>query len=598
MSTIVINPNVPLVAVQGVTADVVLQPGTVISAEVQQILGGDLVQISIGGQSIVVGSQIPLQVGQTLQLSVTQALDGSIELALVNSGSGAAGPTIAALASAGLTADLVALTAGAVANLAVPTGAAVFVAPNQLTPPEALAVTVAAQAAATQQTGLAPLFADLGVASGVNGLPAQVQQAMAQVLAQRTSLDPSLTGADIKQAFQSSGLFLEASLASGSVAPSAGPDLKAALIVLRQVLTISLGEGAPTLGNTVPTARVTAATTAQSGPVVPSEDTQAAAVPVSSLPVTIMAEPDPSAVVSPALVPLLAPETAAPEVLLQGAASPLPQGVSEFGAVNVVISSPATDAATVARAAVSNAALNLLQEAVQAGPLSLLNSKNFGFDEDLTPSSLPAVIGTRPANVDDGVFARTNLPPPPVGGALPAAQPVLPATLLSNSSPETAMQHLLADTDGSLARQTLLQVASLPAQVDTTPGRLDPTAPRWNFEIPFMTSQGTAMAQFEISRDGNRSEVEPAKRIWRARFALDVEPAGPVHALISLSGERTSIRMWAERPATAAQLRAGIPELSQALSRAELRPGDIVIGAGAPVQAASARAGHFLDRAL
>lgn len=596
MSTIAINPIIPLVAVPGVTADVVLQPGTVISAEVQQILGDDQVQILIGGQSIVVGSQIPLQVGQTLQLSVTQALDGSIELALVNPGSGAAGQTIAALASAGLTADLVALTAGAVANLAAPTGAAAVVAPNQLTPPEALAVTVAAQVAATQQTGLAPLFADLGVAAGVNGLPAQVQQAMAQVLAQRTSLDPSLTGADIKQAFQSSGLFLEASLASGSAAPSAAPDLKAALIVLRQVLTTSLGDGAPTLGNTVPTATATTATMAQPGPVVPSEDGQAAAVLVSSLPVTIMAEPDPSTVVSPALVPLLAPETAAPEVLLQGAASPLPQGVSDFGAANVVISSPATDAATVARAAVSNAALNLLQEAVQAGPLNSLNSKAFGFDEDLTPSSLPAVIGTRPANVDDGPFARTNLPPPPVGGALPAAQPVLPATLLSNSSPETAMQHLLADTDGSLARQTLLQVASLPAQVDTTPGRLDPTAPRWNFEIPFLTSQGTAIAQFEISRDGNRSEVEPAKRIWRARFALDVEPAGPVHALISLS-ERTSIRMWAERPATAAQLRAGIPELSQALSRAELRPGDIVIGAGAPVQAASARAGHFLDRA-
>jgi hypothetical protein len=597
MSTIVINPNVTLVAVQGVTADVVLQPGTVISAEVQQILGDDQVQILIGGQSIVVGSQIPLQVGQTLQLSVAQALDGSIELALVNPGSGAAGQTIAALASAGLTADLVALTAGAVANLAAPTGAAAVVAPNQLTPPEALAVTAAAQVAATQQTGLAPLFADLGVAAGVSGLPAQVQQAMAQVLAQRTSLDPSLTGADIKQAFQSSGLFLEASLASGSVAPSAAPDLKAALIVLRQVLTTSLGAAVPTLGNTVPTTTVTAATTAQPGPVVPSENTQAAAVPVSSLPVTIMAEPDPSTVVSPALVPLLAPETAAPEVLFQGAESPLPQGVSDFGAANVVISSPATDAATVARAAVSNAALNLLQEAVQAGPLSSLNSKNFGFDEDLTPSSLPAVIGTRPANIDDGVFARTNLPPPPVGGALPAPQPVLPATLLPNSSPETAMQHLLADTDGSLARQTLLQVASLPAQVDTTPGRLDPTAPRWNFEIPFVTSQGTAMAQFEISRDGNRSEVEPAKRIWRARFALDVEPAGPVHALISLSGERTSVRMWAERPATAAQLRAGVPELSQALSRAELRPGDIVIGVGAPVQAASARAGHFLDRA-
>jgi len=137
-----------------------------------------------------------------------------------------------------------------------------------------------------------------------------------------------------------------------------------------------------------------------------------------------------------------------------------------------------------------------------------------------------------------------------------------------NSSPQAAMQHLLADTDGALARQTLLQVASLPDQVDPTVGRLDPTAPRWNFEVPFVTAQGTAMAQFEISRDGNGSEVEASKRIWRARFSLDVEPAGPIHALISLSGERTSVRMWAERPATAEQLRAGIPQLSQALSRA------------------------------
>jgi hypothetical protein len=55
--------------------------------------------------------------------------------------------------------------------------------------------------------------------------------------------------------------------------------------------------------------------------------------------------------------------------------------------------------------------------------------------------------------------------------------------------------------------------------------------------------------------------------------------------------------MWAERPATASQLRAGISQLTQALSRAELVPGDIVIRDGAPVQPTPAPAGHFLDRA-
>ena len=62
------------------------------------------------------------------------------------------------------------------------------------------------------------------------------------MLAQQTSLDQNLTGGDIKTAFQKSGLFLEASLASGSVPPAGGiPDLKAALIVLRQTLQSALG---------------------------------------------------------------------------------------------------------------------------------------------------------------------------------------------------------------------------------------------------------------------------------------------------------------------------------------------------------------------
>jgi hypothetical protein len=56
--------------------------------------------------------------------------------------------------------------------------------------------------------------------------------------------------------------------------------------------------------------------------------------------------------------------------------------------------------------------------------------------------------------------------------------------------------------------------------------------------------------------------------------------------------------MWAERPATAAQLRAGAAQLSQALSKARLQPGDILIRDGTPPQPTPARAGHFLDRAL
>ncbi len=607
--SIVINPTTPLVAAQGVTADIVLQPGTVINAQVLQLLGNDQVRIAIGGQSLDVVSQIPLQAGQTLQLAVSQTADGNINLAVVNQPSsaqpagapasqGPADPAAANAAPNGVT--LPPAAAGVAAQITV-------VAPqSQLTPLQALAVSVAAQVAATQQASLAPLFANLSVAAGSPNLPPQVQQAAAQLLAQRTSLDQGLTGEDIKQAFQNSGLFLEASLASGSLSSATAPDLKAALIVLRQVLTTALNSATTTVPATTP-----AVTTAAAAPLAPtpaavalepgSELLLEVLSQASSLPGAVAAPPE-ALTTSPALAPLLAPETLASGVALQAAAAEVSQGVAELSFANPVATSAATPADAAARAAASSAALNLLQEAVQASPLiSPLASaglSRLGFDDSLMVSLLPAVAGARIANLDDAEFARTNLPPPPIGGALPAAQPVMPATLVASSTSEAAMHHLLADTDGAIARQTLLQVASLPDRVDAATGRVDPVAPRWSFEIPFATPQGTAMAQFEISRDGGGTEAEAAKRVWRARFSLDVEPAGPVHALVSLNGDRTSVRMWAERPATADQLRAGVSQLNQALSRAELRPGEIVIRDGAPAPSAAARAGHFLDRAL
>jgi hypothetical protein len=634
--SIVITPNVPPVAAQAATtANIVLQPGSVISARVLQILGNDQVQISIGGQSIDVTSQVPLQAGQTLQLQVSQTASG-IGLAIVSQQGGAAASQRAAGATTTLDSVTLAPNAAAIAALAPP------VASNPLTALETLAVALAAQTAATQQTSLAPLFANLGVATGLAGLPPQVQQAVAQVLAQQTSLDQNLSGSDIQQAFQNSGLFLEASLASGSASPStATPDLKAALIVLREVLTTSLASvtagtlpgtpGTPAAAVTVltaPTAQqaTTPAAVAQTAAAVEALVQQATTLPgataatlvppgttpgtvvlaqagqpslqLSEQAVTIMAGPETPAIVSPPIAPTLAPATTASTASTQTAPLAVAQDILDLSAANQILSSASTPADAAARAAVSSAALNLLQEAVQAGPLAAGSPSRFVFENGQMLSLMPAVTGARTPAIDDPEFARTNLPPPPINGALPSAQPVMPATLVSHAPVEATLQHLLTDTDGAIARQALLQVASLPGQTDTTAGRLDPAVPRWNFEIPFATPQGTAMAQFEISRDGGGREAGATKQVWRARFSLDVEPAGPVHAQVSLSGERTSVRMWAERPATAAQLRAGVSQLSQALSRAELQPGDIVVRDGAPLQPASAPAGHFLDRAL
>src|SRR5271167_2482145 len=171
---IIITPNVPPLAAQSVTAaDIVLQPGSVISARVVQILGNDQVRIAIGSQSIDVLSQVPLQAGQTLQLQVSQTANG-VGLAIVNQQRNAAASQ--SLAGAAATLDSVTLVPEAAASVATLATPGTSVTNTQLSPLETLAVSLAAQAAATQQTSLAPLFANLGVAAGL-ALPPQVQQA-------------------------------------------------------------------------------------------------------------------------------------------------------------------------------------------------------------------------------------------------------------------------------------------------------------------------------------------------------------------------------------------------------------------------------------
>jgi hypothetical protein len=581
--SISINPIFPVIAAQGAAPDLVLQPGTVIDAEVLKILSNDLVRIAISGLSIEVFSEIPLQVGQALQLAVSQTPEG-IRLAVVGQES-----EVRVVASA----DAVALTPDTIIDVAPtpPVGAAPPInqpTRNELTPVERVAVAVAAESAATQQESLAPLFANLDAVAPSDALPPKLQQAVMQVLGQRTSLDQDLSGSGVKNAFQKSGLFLEASLASGAVSSPAGmPDLKAALIVLRQTLLSSLGAGRAAES---PAALATAARkpVLPGVPINPTVDAASGAVsprPVSpaagAIPEAEAAAPPPHAA-APTLAPS-SPEIDVQEILLPQARVPVADDTLELGStIRIVL--PETPDIAGPRPATAGASFTLLQEVLPESPSETSNAS-------------PMTASLKGGNNDD-VTVHTNTPPPPFRGALPSAQPVASPSIAPGAPLPTIAHHLLSDTDAAIARQTLLQVASLPDHVDIASVRLDPTAPRWNFEIPFATLQGTAMAQLEISRDGGRGEVEATKRVWRARFSLDVEPAGPVHALVSLSGERTSVRIWAERPVTAAQLRAGAGRLSQALSEAELQPGDIVIRDGAPPQPAPAPAGHFLNRAL
>ena len=102
---------------------------------------------------------------------------------------------------------------------------------------------------------------------------------------------------------------------------------------------------------------------------------------------------------------------------------------------------------------------------------------------------------------------RSGPPPPYRGAPLAAQQPAAPSIAPDTPPHETAERLLAADRRRARA-QTLLQAASLPDQ--PTASAADRRTQRWTFEVPFATPQGTAIAQFEVSRDGRTAQVRPA----------------------------------------------------------------------------------------
>lgn len=569
-----------------------LPVGQVVQALVLELIESDVFRLQLPQATIDVRSEVPLAVGSAVTLAVKGAGPNArlviyadearapIASAQAAQPQQAAQPSQAAPAVPGkrLIGEAVVIARGPVQtgraqveqSLAVrdlPPVAPPRTAP--VTPERALGEAV--RAAAVRQSGLAPLFADVEqvAQSAPNAVPAPVRAAAQNVAALRVPLDANLTGADVKQAFVRSGVLLEPRVAAGriaaTVATPAGnapsntagtappvPDLKAALLVLRQVVKVWAQETAP--AHIAPSA----------APPIAPERTEA---PRPSLPL-----PDP-------IVRQAAPASDRP------ATPPVAPSVPEPDAPTRPF--PLSDASTIRHLA--NALAGATDEVPpQAPPLSPEQATTLA-------KSVASQLGPREAPDHPASAAPNGAPPLPYRGAPLAGQQPVAAALTADMPPHERAERLLTDTDGALARTTLLQAASLP---DQPAQRSEQAAQRWTFEVPFATPQGTAVAQFEVSRDPQAAKSDRTLPVWRARFSLDVEPMGPVHALVALAGERASVTLWAERHATAARLNDNAAMLGDALRAAELEPADFLFRVGAPPSAArQAAPGRFMDRA-
>jgi hypothetical protein len=575
-----------------------LQPGEILSALVLQLLDGGKVRIALANTILDVTTQVPLTPGTTVQLAV-KGTSPDIVLSLVDPGRGQGGGQASAPPHA--TASINTRSPATTAVFAQPQGPLVPeplespIAENGGTRVASAALAQAVRAAAVRQNGLAPLFADVDEAAAVISLPRPVQQAMAHLLSFRVPTAGPVSAAHLQQAFARSGLFLETHLAApatatgqadtrpanGAPAVSAsafglGPngavdDLKAALSVLSQVLRAWVGALPETRSNVA----------------LPGMDPGAEA----SNPAR-----NPNGPVNSAANPN-APNGARVVAMGTGAAVADARRLPGLPIVAETGSNEARAAASAARSAVMGGKHGPLASSLPIPSLTDASGDGnllFSPDKSSVAVTPPEALANELEMAEPKApRALAPAPPPPYREAPTAAQPAVPASFAPDAEPRVIGERLIAETDAALARQTLLQAASLPDGADRT--QRD-GAPRWNFEIPLATPHGTAIAQFEIARDGRATQADEIKPVWRARFTLDVEPIGPVHAQIALTGARAAVTLWAERDASAVRLREDAPLLAEALAQAELEPGDVLVRNGEPPRP-GVPAGRFLDRA-
>lgn len=538
MDAINLLANIALPTSSGAPA-VPLQPGQIVQALVLELLQSGAFRLQLPQAVLDVRSTVPLTPGDTITL-VAKGNGSALRLDILGQGNSPA-------PRAGLPADPAAQAvrrpigeAVILARVNVPDGtpvpaktAAAIVPAPDATPPRALAEAV--RTAAARQGGLAPLLADVAQAATIATLPAPVRAAVTQLLGLRLPLSETLTAADVKQAFTRSGVLLEPKLAAATQAPpgvptaaQAAPDLKAALLVLRQAVKAWAGE---------------------------------------------MPQPGPPA--GPLASPALVNATRANPTL-----------------ANPTLANATMTNATIANATLADVALAKL-EPLAALPASASPPLSPEEAESVAKSVATALLAKIAAPTPQPPTSIN--PPPPYRGAPLTPQPPAPTALADDLAPRAVADKLIAGTDAALARQTLLQAASLPEAASLDAPR--DASPRWSFEVPFATPQGTGIVPFEIARDGRGAPAEARGASWRARFSLDLEPMGPVHALVTLAGDRASVTLWAERVSTASKLNDNVALLGDALRAAQLAPSELSFRVGTPRAARDAAPGRFMDRA-
>lgn len=184
-------------------------------------------------------------------------------------------------------------------------------------------------------------------------------------------------------------------------------------------------------------------------------------------------------------------------------------------------------------------------------------------------------------------LATSALPP----GPLPLLQNTLsaiatgPASLAVMDGAAAQLNELKQQTEGALARVTTTQLVNASAAHS---GAL-----AWLIEVPVRRDDRAELLRFKFERETRRQAG--TENAWSVEVALDLGLSGALHAHVSLTGSRLSVRLRSDSTQLVEALTRELDTLRSALQTAGLNVEHLICLHGGPVDEAHSRLNRLLD---
>lgn len=181
-----------------------------------------------------------------------------------------------------------------------------------------------------------------------------------------------------------------------------------------------------------------------------------------------------------------------------------------------------------------------------------------------TPQSISGLAPQAGANLKPETPERNRgrAITPPYRGMIPQAQSSEIATLVEMDLP-SAIQQLTDQTQGSLARIELMQLANLANQHNETPPI--------SLELPLRHQQRIDLVSLCLEQQSRTTQTEAPEKTWSVTVALALPTLGPLSARLSLQHNRLSAQIWVEQAASADKVIEHLALLREHLAEAGLQ---------------------------